>query len=85
MSGWLLSFPVGLITGMAPQHSWIYRDGDQVFYGVRIVFVVLAVWCAFWIFRSTKLHWGHWVVFALAVVALTYPVMLRIQAWSITR
>jgi hypothetical protein len=85
MLGWLLSFPVGLITGMAPPHSWVYRGGDQIFYGVRIAFVAVALWCAIWIFRSAKLHWAHWLVFALAALALVYPVVLRIQAWSITR
>jgi hypothetical protein len=71
--GWLLSFPVGLITGMAPQTSWVYRSGDQIFYSVRVIFGAAAVWCAIWTLRSTKLHWAHWVVLALAVIALIYP------------
>ena len=83
--GWLLSFPVGLFTGTAPQHSWVYRSADYLYYGTRIGGGIVGLVCAIWILRSPNLDWRHWWVVALAVVGLVYPVILRIQVMSISR
>jgi len=82
--GWLLSFPIALFSSTAPQHSWVYRGVDQIFYGTRVFFSLMAVLCAIWTLRSAKLRWTHWCVIGLAVLALLYALVLHIQAYSIT-